>query len=162
MDRSMMPERHWPLCGESTLDECALRILSRALRDLDGIYAYVAKTLLAPGTAATMIDEIEAAMLSLEQSPTGGPSGKPARMTIAAIVSCSSRTTQSSTALTRLENRSSSSLRDTRPLNGRASRDSHVKQRGVGPSAWCPPYHEPIHQCLRIPPTPRSSPGLLS
>ncbi len=149
----MMPERHWPLCGESILDKYALRILSRALRDLDGIYAYVARTLLAPDTAATMIDEIEAAMLSLEQYPYRGP----ARMPIAAIVSCSSRTTQSAAALTRLEDRSSSSLRDTRPLNGRASRDSHVKQRGVGPSAWCPPYHEPIHQCLTIPPTPRSS-----
>ena len=72
----MMPERHWPLCGESILDEYALRILSRALRDLDGIYAYVAKTLLAPDTAATMIDEIEAAMLSLEQYPYRGAERK--------------------------------------------------------------------------------------
>ena len=144
MGNSMMPNRHWLLCGESILDKYTLRLLSRALRDLDGIYAYVAKTLLAPGTAATMIDEIEAAMLSLEQSPTGGPSGKPAHMPIAATVSCSSRTTQSSTALTRLENRLLSLPHDTRPLNGNVSRDSRVERRGVRQLAWCRRAGTPI------------------
>ena len=48
------------------MDRYTLRLLSRALRDLDGIYAHVARTLRAPDTAVKMIDEIEAAILSLE------------------------------------------------------------------------------------------------
>ena len=144
MGNSMMPDRHWLLCGESILDKYTLRLLSRALRDLDGIYAYVARTLRAPDTAVKMIDEIEAAILSLEQFPYRGPSGKPARMPIAATVSCSSRTTQSSTALTRLENRLLSLPHDTRPLNGNVSRDSRVERRGVRQLAWCRRAGTPI------------------
>lgn len=76
MGNSMMPDRHWLLCGESILDKYTLRLLSRALRDLDGIYAYVARTLRAPDTAVKMIDETEAAILSLEQFPYRGAERK--------------------------------------------------------------------------------------
>lgn len=39
------------------------------MRDLDGIYAYIADTLLEPGTAKALIDRLEAGILSLERMP---------------------------------------------------------------------------------------------
>ena len=43
--------------------------MSRALRDLDEIYAYVAKTLLEPGTAEKLLDTLEREIMSLESVP---------------------------------------------------------------------------------------------
>ena len=43
--------------------------MSRAMRDLDDIYAYIAKTLLAPETAEKLIDTLEQEILSLESMP---------------------------------------------------------------------------------------------
>ena len=43
--------------------------MSRALRDLDGIYSYTANTFLEPGTAEGMLDTLESAILSLEELP---------------------------------------------------------------------------------------------
>ena len=40
--------------------------MSRALQDLDGIYDYIAHTLLEPGTALNLVGRIENAILSLE------------------------------------------------------------------------------------------------
>ena len=65
----MTPERRWPLYEGNILDKYTVKLLSRALRDLDGIYAYIAKTLLAPDTAAELLDVIEEAIFSLEQFP---------------------------------------------------------------------------------------------
>lgn len=53
-----------------------VKLLTRALRDLDGIYAYIAKTLLAPDTAAELLDVIEEAIFSLEQFPYRGAERK--------------------------------------------------------------------------------------
>ncbi len=39
------------------------------MRDLDGIYAYIADTLLESGTAEALIDRLEAGVLSLEKMP---------------------------------------------------------------------------------------------
>lgn len=57
--------------------------MSRALRDLDDIYAYIAKILLEAGTAEKLIDTLEQEILSLESMPyrcaerkTGAYAGK--------------------------------------------------------------------------------------
>ena len=65
------------------MDNYRVQLLSRALRDLDGIYAYIAKTLQEPETALHMVEELEAQILSLETMPyrcaerrTGAYAGK--------------------------------------------------------------------------------------
>ena len=50
-----------------------VKLMSRAVRDLDGIYRYIAQTLLEPGTALHMVEEIEKEILSLEQLPNRCP-----------------------------------------------------------------------------------------
>ena len=50
--------------------------MSRALRDLDGIYDYIANTLLEPGTARDLSERIENAILSLEMMPYRCPERK--------------------------------------------------------------------------------------
>ena len=50
-----------------------VKLTSRALRDLDAIYAYIAKTLLEPGTAINLVEEIEREILSLEHFPNRCP-----------------------------------------------------------------------------------------
>lgn len=47
----------------------SVKLMSRAMRDLDNIYAYIAKTLLEPGTADCLIDTLEQEILSLESMP---------------------------------------------------------------------------------------------
>lgn len=49
-----------------------VKLYARAYRDLDDIYSYIAETLLEPGTALNMIDELEEAIFSLEQLPERG------------------------------------------------------------------------------------------
>lgn len=43
--------------------------MSRALRDLDGIYAYIAETLLELGTALALVKRIEEQIFSLDHLP---------------------------------------------------------------------------------------------
>ena len=50
--------------------------MSRALQDLDGIYDYIAHTLLEPGTALSLVGRIEEAILSLETMPYRCPERK--------------------------------------------------------------------------------------
>lgn len=54
------------------MDSYQIKFLTRAYRDLDGIYAYLAQTLLEPGTAEKLLDALETAVLSLEQLPHRG------------------------------------------------------------------------------------------
>ena len=54
------------------MDDYAVKLLSRAYRDLDGIYAYIANALLEPGTAEKLIDTLEEEILSLEHFPERG------------------------------------------------------------------------------------------
>ena len=68
----MTQERRWPLYGGNILNKYSIKLLTRALRDLDDIYAYIAKALLAPDTAAKLVGEIEEAIFSLEQFPYRG------------------------------------------------------------------------------------------
>ena len=51
------------------MDRYSVKLMSRALRDLDGIYDYIANTLLEPGTARDLSERIENAILSLEMMP---------------------------------------------------------------------------------------------
>lgn len=51
------------------MDKYEVKLLSRALRDLDGIYGYISKNLQEPGSASDLIDEIENQILSLEYLP---------------------------------------------------------------------------------------------
>lgn len=51
------------------MDKYEVKLLSKALRDLDGIYAYIAQNLLEPGSASDLLDEIEKQILSLEYLP---------------------------------------------------------------------------------------------
>lgn len=54
-------------------DKYSVKLLSRALRDLDGIYGYIAKSLLEPDTARKLADAIESGILSLETMPKRCP-----------------------------------------------------------------------------------------
>ena len=60
---------HLLVYGGSILGNYTVKLLSRALRDLDEIYSYIAKNLQEPGTAGSMIDALEEGILSLEQMP---------------------------------------------------------------------------------------------
>ncbi len=51
------------------MDKYSVKLTSRALRDLDGIYSYIAGSLLEPGTAEQMADKLDEGILSLETMP---------------------------------------------------------------------------------------------
>lgn len=51
------------------MDKYEVKLLSKALRDLDGIYSYIAKNLMESGTADKLLDELEEQILSLEHMP---------------------------------------------------------------------------------------------
>jgi len=55
------------------LDKYSVKLMSRALRDLDGIYSYIAKTLLEPNTALKLVEQIEREICSLENMPYRWP-----------------------------------------------------------------------------------------
>jgi plasmid stabilization system protein ParE len=54
------------------LDKYAVKLLSRAYRDLDDIYEYIAETLVEPGIASKLLDSLEKAIFSLENMPQRG------------------------------------------------------------------------------------------
>ena len=58
------------------MDKYSVKLMSRALRDLDGIYDYIAHTLLKPGTHLNQVGRIEDAILSLETMPYRCPERK--------------------------------------------------------------------------------------
>jgi toxin ParE1/3/4 len=58
------------------LSKYTIKILTRALCELDSIYTYVAKTLLSPNTAVKFVDEVEGAILKLEELPYRGAERK--------------------------------------------------------------------------------------
>lgn len=51
------------------MDKYVVKLMSRALRDLDGIYDYIAHALSEPETALNLVGRIEDAILSLESFP---------------------------------------------------------------------------------------------
>ena len=58
------------------MDKYAVKLTPRAERDLDGIYAYIAETLLEPGIAEDMADTLEKGILSLDTMPYRCPRRK--------------------------------------------------------------------------------------
>lgn len=51
------------------MDKYEVRLVGRALQDLDDIYGCIARTLAEPGTATELIDTLESEILSLEYLP---------------------------------------------------------------------------------------------
>ena len=51
------------------MDNYAVKLTDRAMRDLDSIYAYIANSLLEPETADRLVGAIEDGILSLAQMP---------------------------------------------------------------------------------------------
>lgn len=54
------------------MDKYVVKLYARAYRDLDEIYAYIAKNLSEPDTALNMVNALEEAIFSLEQMPERG------------------------------------------------------------------------------------------
>ncbi len=52
------------------MDKYVVKLYTRAYQDLNDIYTYIAETLLEPGTALDMVDELEEAIFSLAQFVT--------------------------------------------------------------------------------------------
>ena len=50
----------------------SVKLYARAYRDLDGIYSYIASTLLEPKIAVNLVEMLEEAIFSLEQFPERG------------------------------------------------------------------------------------------
>lgn len=74
------------------MDKYSVKIMSRALQDLDGIYDYIAHTLMEPETALSLVGRIEDAILSLETMPYRCPERKQGPMPIGDTVSSLRRT----------------------------------------------------------------------
>ncbi len=58
------------------MDKYSVKLISRALQDLDSIYDYITHTLLEPETALNLVGRIEDAILSLETMPHRCPERK--------------------------------------------------------------------------------------
>lgn len=58
------------------MDKYDVKLTNHALRDLDGIYSYIAKSLLEPEIALKLIDTIEHEVLSLDTLPHRYPERK--------------------------------------------------------------------------------------
>lgn len=58
------------------MDKYDIKFLTRALSDLNGIYAYTAKILLAQDRAVKLVEEIEEAIFRLEKLPYRGAERK--------------------------------------------------------------------------------------
>ena len=50
------------------MDKYSFKLISRALRDLDGIHDYIARTLLEPETALSLVGRIEDAIMDYAKS----------------------------------------------------------------------------------------------
>ena len=58
------------------IDVYKVTLFNRAYRDLDGIYDYIANTLIEPDIALNIVDEIETSLLSLDTMPHRCPERK--------------------------------------------------------------------------------------
>ena len=54
------------------MDKYVVKLLPQAYRDLDGIYAYIAETLLDQKAAEKLLDTLEEVIFSLEELPRRG------------------------------------------------------------------------------------------
>ena len=51
------------------MEQYSVKLLRRAVQDMDGIYTYIAQTLLEPETALKLVGRLEYAIFSLETLP---------------------------------------------------------------------------------------------
>lgn len=51
------------------MEQYSVKLLRRAVQDMDGIYTYIAQTLLEPETALKLVGRLEDAIFSLETLP---------------------------------------------------------------------------------------------
>ncbi|MEF9960956.1 MAG: type II toxin-antitoxin system RelE/ParE family toxin [Clostridium sp.] len=58
------------------MDKYEIKLLPKAHRDVDNIYGYIAKSLMAPETAGNIMCEMENAIFSLEEFPCRGSERK--------------------------------------------------------------------------------------
>lgn len=58
------------------MDKYSVKLMDRALQDLDSIYAYIAESLLEPETALSLVERIEEKICSLEYMPYRCPERK--------------------------------------------------------------------------------------
>lgn len=75
------------------MDKYSVKLMNRALHDLDDIYGYIAKTFLEPGTAAALAEEIENEIFLLTICPIAALSADTAYMQTVDTGSCLSKTT---------------------------------------------------------------------
>ena len=61
---------------DDQIDVYSVKMFNRAYHDLDGIYGYIANTLLEPCIASSIIDDIETSILSLDTMPHRCPERK--------------------------------------------------------------------------------------
>ena len=71
-----MQKRSSVLCEKNILDKYKVKISPKAYRELDSIYQYIAEQLTAPETALKTVDEIEKAILGLNEMPYRGSERK--------------------------------------------------------------------------------------
>ncbi len=57
---------------DNQLEKYRIKLYTRAFRDLDEIYSYIANDLLEPSIATNMIEALENAIFSLEELPERG------------------------------------------------------------------------------------------
>ena len=85
----------------------AVKLLPRAYRDLDSIYAYIAETLMEPGIASKLVDFLEESIFSLERMPQRGVLRKKGLMPTGDIARFSKVISQFCTVLTKQKRKSS-------------------------------------------------------
>ncbi len=64
-----MQKSHSLRSKESILDKYSVKLMSRAIDDLEDIYVYIAKNLLEPETALNIVEAIESEILNLDSMP---------------------------------------------------------------------------------------------
>ena len=76
------------------MDKYSVQLMNRALQDLDEIYAYIVSELFCADGSRNLIDRIEQAILSLEDTPKRGSVRRTGVFTDRNIDNCLSKTTR--------------------------------------------------------------------
>ena len=71
-----MPKMLWNRSAENILSSYGVKISPQAYEELDGIYKYIATNLSNPAAAINLVNEIETAILSLDEMPYRGATRK--------------------------------------------------------------------------------------
>lgn len=71
------------------MDNYSVKLMSRALRDLDKIYDYISHTLVEPGTALKLVERIENAIFFLRDHALSLPGTKARRLCVPGVPAAS-------------------------------------------------------------------------